>query len=65
MENPAVCPSCSQVIERQHNGKAGTSEFTDPWEFVEHDRDDLRGNVMTRQWCPGSGKNVTMAAKGY
>ena len=61
MPNSAVCPNCHQVIPREHNGKQGFNEYTDPWEFVEHDRDDERGGVITRNWCPGSRKNITIA----
>jgi len=61
MGNSAICPSCGHAIEREHNGKEGNNEYTDPWEFVEHQTDDVRGDTVYRRPCMGSGRNVTMA----
>ena len=65
MANAAVCGKCQQVIEREHNGKTGTSEITDPWVFVAHDRDDERGDRIFRLRCPGSGKNPWVTANAF
>jgi hypothetical protein len=63
MANAAVCPRCHEVVEREDSGKGrGVDERTDPWVFVAHDRDDLRGDTVYRKSCPGSGKNPWVAA---
>ncbi len=53
------------MIDREHSGQEGTNEYGDPWKFIQHDRDDDRGGVVRREYCPGSGKNVASARDGY
>ncbi|MCF6512162.1 hypothetical protein [Blastococcus sp. MG754427] len=65
MANAAVCGKCHQVIEREHNGKSGITERTDPWVFVAHEFDDERGGQIFRTRCPGSGKNPWVTANAY
>ncbi len=66
MANPAHCPRCGELIEREHNGKGqGVDERTDPWVFTAHDRDDDRGGRVIRTRCPGSGRNLWTAANAY
>jgi ribosomal protein S27AE len=60
--NSEVCPKCDQEVPMRHTGEPeGFDERTDPRVFVEHDRDDERGRVVLRKWCPGSGRNVWTA----
>lgn len=68
MENQTgVCPRCDQVVPMRHNGKAhGANEYTNPWEFVEHQRDDLRGGQLVgAEPCPGSGRNYATARSSF
>ncbi|WP_137160846.1 hypothetical protein [Blastococcus sp. CCUG 61487] len=63
MPRAAYCPDCGYLIDRRHDGtEQGIDERTDPWVFVDHDRDDERGGTVFRKPCPASGRNPWIAA---
>jgi hypothetical protein len=62
----APCPRCHTVVELRHDGSdQGMNEYNSPWVFVEHKRDDWRGDTLTRTECPGSGRNVAVAREAF
>ena len=61
-----TCPRCDEVVPMRHNGGVQTAnEYTSPWVFETHKRDDWRGDTLTRTECPGSGRNVALAREAF
>ncbi|PQP24181.1 hypothetical protein [Rhodococcus opacus] len=56
------CPECNQSVEVRHNGEEQINDRTSPWIFVDHLRNDQRGDTVFRNPCPGGGKNDWTAA---
>nr|WP_176457239.1 MULTISPECIES: hypothetical protein [unclassified Rhodococcus (in: high G+C Gram-positive bacteria)] len=48
-----------------NNGMEQTNEATSPWVFVDHLRDDERGDTVFRMPCPGSGGNKYTATNSW
>jgi hypothetical protein len=67
MGSSEYCPRCDQLVARVYRpgDRPPVNEYDDPLVFVEHHRDDERAGIVTREHCPGSGRNVPTARDAY